>query len=443
MGTASPTSFDDGSLKVLQSTTNIDFVRQYDIGTAQPLNVAAGLEFRWENYQLVPGEPDSYEDGKVPILDGANKGKPAPIGSEVFPGFSPKNSQNASRANVGAYVDLENNVTSLWTLGIAGRFENYSDFGSTVSGKISTRYQFTKGFAIRGAISNGFRAPSLSQEYFSSIATVFISGEPFEIGTFPVSSAVAKALGAKNLTAETSINTSAGLTYSTNNLDITVDGYIINLNHRIVLSENFRGPGVATFLKARGINANGGRYFTNAVNTITNGIDITSRYGIRLSKISTLRFIVAMNFNKTKITNKDEINTPAQLKAVTNIPLLGRVGQGRIESGQPTSSWNFMGNYSYGNFGVVVRALRFGKVTLFSSDPIRDQTFSPVWTTDLEISYQIMKRLNLSLGSNNLFDTYPDKNLKRNSYYDILQYSNFSPSEFNRRYIYTRLNFSM
>ena len=445
MGTQSPTKFDAGSLKFMQAITNIDIVNQYDIGTSAPLTFAAGAEFRWENYKLVAGEPSSYIDGGVKILDGPDSGKAAPIGAQVFPGFAPRDAQNQSRTNVGIYLDLENNVTPQWTLGVAGRFENYSDFGSTISGKLATRYEITKGFAIRGAISNGFRAPALAQEYFSSVATNFIGGVPFEIGTFPVNTTVAKALGAKDLKAEKSINTSAGFTLSSENFSLTVDGYIISIKDRIVLTENFTGTGVQNFLKARGIQATGGRYFTNAVNTKTQGIDVTAGYGVQISKESAFKFTVAMNFNKTDITNRGDIITPPELRAVTNIPIIGRVEQGRMERSQPLTSWNFMGNYSLKSWNFNVRVLRFGTVTAFQPtvSGIYDQTYNPVWTTDAEVSYRINKNVSLAAGSNNIFDAYPDKTIKQNSFNGIFQYSGFTPSGFNGRYIYTRLNVSL
>ena len=445
MGANSPTSFNAGTLKFYQAITNIDLVNQYDIGTSAPLTFAAGAEFRWENYQLVPGELNSYLNGGVPVLDGPDSGKTASAGSQVFPGFTPKNAQDQARTNVGVYVDFENNITAQWSLGIAGRFENYSDFGSTISGKLSTRYALTENLAVRGAISNGFRAPALAQEYFSSIATNFINGVPFEVGTFPVSTTVAKALGAKDLKAEKSVNTSAGLTYSNDNLSLTVDGYIIAIKDRVVLTENFTGSGVQNFLNARGINATGGRYFTNAVNTKTQGVDVTAGYGVRLGKESTLKFTVAMNFNKTEITNKGDITTPSQLIAITSIPLVGRSAQGTIEKSQPTTSWNFMGNYALGAWNFNARVLRFGSITVFSSDVSgnRDQTYNPVWTVDAEVSYRFSNNITLAVGSNNLFDAYPDKNLKINSFNGIFQYSSYGPAGYNGRYVYSRINFSL
>ncbi|MDR3625946.1 MAG: TonB-dependent receptor, partial [Ignavibacteriaceae bacterium] len=285
-------------------------------------------------------------------------------------------------------------------------------------------------------------APSLSQEYYSSISTTYIGGIPYEIGTFPVNSSVAKALGAKDLKAEKSVNISAGFTYSVTNFSLTVDGYRIKINDRIVLTENFTGTSIATFLQSKGINATGGRFFTNAINTTTNGVDITARYGLEIGK-GTLRLTAATNFNKTDVTNKDQINTPAVLQSLTTTPLLGRVEVGRIERGQPLSSINFQANYSISKWSFLVRTIRYGVITVYNTNTAQDQTFRSLWTFDAEASYEIIKGLTFAIGGNNIFDTYPDKVLKINSTSGILPYSQSSPSGFDGRYVYTRLNFSI
>lgn len=444
LGASSQTEFDAGTLKFKQSTTNLDFVRQVDIGTATPLNIAVGAEFRWENYQIVAGEAASYIDGGVTILDGPNKGKAAPAGAQVFPGFSPKNTQDQGRTNLGLYLDFENKPVADLLVSAAARYENYSDFGSTLTGKFTTRYEFIDGFALRGAVSTGFRAPSLAQEFYSAISTNFINGVPFEIGTFPVSSSTAQALGAIDLKAEKSVNISGGFTASVNNFSFTADLYQISITDRIVLTENFTGTGITNFLKAKGINASGGRFFTNALSTKTNGLDITAKYGIPLGELGTLRFIAALNFNKTEITNKDQITTPDQLKAITTTPILGRVEQGRFEEGQPKNTYNLMVNYLLKKWTVMVRAIRFGEVKTFdATDPNKDQLFGAKWYTDLEVSYNFGSGFGLALGTNNIFDVYPDKSLKVNSNSGIIPYSGVSPSGYNGRFIYTRLDYSL
>lgn len=443
LGGASQTDFDAGTLKFAQATTNLDLVRGVDIGTASPLNVAIGAEFRFDQYQIEPGEEASYVNGGMTVLDGPNAGSPAAVGSQCFPGFSPRNATDETRTNFGAYVDLENQLYESLLVGVAGRFENYSDFGSTVTGKVAARYVLSEWVALRGAFSTGFRSPSLAQANYSAIATNFIDGVPFEVGTFPVSDPVAQALGAQELDAETSINISYGITYTKENFTFTVDAYQINIKDRIVFTENFTGGSIREFLATRSIDANGGRYFTNAVETETQGVDIIARFAQPV-RTGTLRMTMALNLNNTEITNKDEIETPAALANFTSTPLFGRVEQGRFELGQPKAKMNLTGNYLLSDWNFMARVQRYGSVTeLSSSTPTRDQIYSPKWITDAEASYKLNNSVSLSAGVNNLFDIYPDKQYKINSFNGVFPYDGLSPFGFFGREIYARLNLSM
>ena len=435
-GETSPSVFNAGALQFTQASTNLDLVRGVDIGTASPLSVAVGAEFRYENYVIEPGEAPSYMAGPV-------AGKAA--GSQVFPGFQPRNATDESRTNFGLYLDLENDITEKFLLGGAVRFEDYSDFGSVFTAKASTRFELTEEFALRGAVSTGFRAPSLAQSYFSTISTNFIDGVPFEVGTFPVTSPVARALGAVDLKEESSVNLSAGATYSKGNFSLTADVYNIEIKDRVVLSENFTGSGSAgtirDFLQGRGVNATGGRYFTNAVDSKTQGIDIIVRYAFETSNDATIRTTLAANFTDTEITNKDEITTPAALSQYTSVPLFGRNEQGRYELGQPKSSIQSTFAYSKGITDIVLRVNRFGEYTnLSASNPDLDQEFSGKIVTDLEFAFRLGQGYRFAIGSNNLFDVYPDRQFQSNSFNGIFQYPSSSPFGFTGRYIYTRIN---
>ncbi len=165
-------------------------------------------------------------------------------------------------------------------------------------------------------------------------------------------------------------------------------------------------------------NASGGRFFTNALDTKTKGLDVTARYGVHLG-MGTLRLTAAMNFNQADITNRDQITTPVELQAVTSTPIIGRVEHGRFERGQPKSSWNFIGSYIISEWSIMIREVRFGEVTIYNSNAARDQTLSPVWTTDAELSYNLLQGVTVAVGANNLFDTYPNKILKVNSFNGI------------------------
>ncbi|HMI55288.1 MAG TPA: TonB-dependent receptor, partial [Gemmatimonadaceae bacterium] len=205
LGNASPTEFYSGSLKFGEATANLDLVRAFTLGRFAPLNVAIGLEARRDSYGIIAGEPDSYRDGGVKVLDGPNAGAQPTPGAQVFPGFQPGDAGDHSRTNYAGYIDFEASPIQRLMIGLAGRTEHYSDFGSATIGKVSGRFELFPGYAIRGAFNTGFRAPSLGQEFFSSTATNFlnIGGTltAVEVRTLPVSSGPAKALGAQPLKA--------------------------------------------------------------------------------------------------------------------------------------------------------------------------------------------------------------------------------------------------
>ncbi len=451
MGLASPTEFDCGGLFFGQNTINLDLFRSYDFITASPITFAMGAEFRTEMYKITEGEEASYLNGGATVIGGDNDGDLAPAGAQVFPGFSPNNKQDETRSNIAFYTDLENDLTNDWMVGVAGRFENYSDFGSTVTGKISSRYQLPFGLAARTAVSTGFRAPSLGQSYFSSISTQFKDGVPFDLGTFPVNSDVARALGAKDLEAEKAVNLSAGITFTQEQFSLTVDAYQINISDRIVLTEDFvdekDSTNIKDFLASQGLDATGGRYFTNALDTKTSGIDLIARYGVELYR-GTLRLTAAMNFTETEVTNKGDIETPVELTDYTEVKILDRIEIGRIEKGQPQSTINLMANYNLDKWKCMLRTMRYGSVTDFHYDSNRkyeySHEFEAKWLTDMEISYSINDQLKLSIGSNNIFDVYPEKNYKIDSYNGIMMYSrDSSPTGFAGRYIYTRIDYTL
>jgi outer membrane receptor protein involved in Fe transport len=263
LGTASPTDFYAGTLGFSQLTGNLDLVRQFAVGLATPLNVAAGAEYRLDRYSIEAGEPDSYRDGGVRILDGPNRGAQAQLGAQVFPGFRPTDEVDADRDNVAAYLDLEANLLPSLLVTVAGRAERYSDFGSTSDGRVAARFEPLRGFAVRGSAGTGFRAPSLAQSYFSATATNFVVvngvNTPFEVRTLPVSSREAQVLGARKLQPEESVNLSLGVTLNpVPGLSATVDFYRIDIDDRIVLSGNFLGAPIRALFEQGGA-ARGGR----------------------------------------------------------------------------------------------------------------------------------------------------------------------------------------
>jgi len=360
-GAASPRSFYAGNLRFNQSTTNLDLANQFAIGLANPLKVAAGAEYRWEEYRISPGTPASYSDGGVRVLDGPNAGNFGAPGAQVFSGFRPSDSGTHSRDTKAVYVDVENKLTEQWLVSAAARFEDYSDFGSKATGKIATRFEVVKSFAIRGSISTGFHAPHLAQQWFSSTATNFISGVPFENKTFPVSDPVARALGASNLKPETSVNKSVGVTWQpVEAFTSSVDFYRIKIEDRIGLSSNFTGTPITNFLNSRGLfGTTGGRYFTNAVDTRTRGLDANMRYVFRLGQGHRLTFTGGLNINHTNVSKTKP--TPPQLAALgITTPLFDQTEIVRLVRGQPRNVLHLATAYDVGKFSFFLHTARFG-----------------------------------------------------------------------------------
>lgn len=446
-GPGQQSDFDLGTLGYSQTTVNFDLTKQLEMdGFAGPVSLAMGAEMRMENYTIEAGEEAGYADGGFDVLDGPNAGNGAAVGCQCLPGLSPTNEQDRDRDAISVYVDAEANVLENLLVNVALRTENYSDFGATTNGKVAVRYEIQDGVAARGSFSTGFRAPALQEAYFSSIATNFIDGIPYEVGTFPNDSEPAIALGAKDLEPETSTNLSMGMTYKDDTFTLAVDAYQIKVDDRITMSETFNGSGatsdMATFFADRNIPAVGGRYFFNGINTETNGLDIVATMTQDLSNGSLL-LKAAMNFNNTEVTNKGDLVTPTQLADYTTDQLLGRANTVRFESSSPAEMFQFSARVQRPTTTFMVKMNRWGEVTIPSGSVEREQVLSSKWTTDMEYSFQATSQVRVSFGMNNVFDVYPDKTIKRNSFNGIFQHSGYSPFGFNGRYVYTRLDMTL
>ncbi len=409
----SPSDFYAGQLAFQQNTTNLGFTRKFfDLPVLSTLNVAFGGEVRWDNFRIAAGDPDSYAAGTRTV-----NGSRAAFGSQGFPGYRPSDVTNRSRTDVAGYVDLESDLTDKLLVGLAGRAENYSDFGSNVSGKVAARYSLLDGLALRGALSNGFRAPSLQQRYFTNSSTQFTSGELREVRTANNDDPITRAFGIGPLKQEKSVNYSLGLTARVaRTLTLTVDAYQINIKDRIVLSSQFNrnNKAVNALLDSlQGPNQviQGVQFFANAVDTRTRGLDVVASERLSLGPDNRLTLTAAANFNRTTVQNlkgSSFIDANASLQNT----LFDRAQRTRLESGQPRSKIILSADYGYKIFGASVRAVRFGEVQSADADPARafiDQTFSAKWVTDLTISAQVLKNLGLSVGVNNLFNVYPDR----------------------------------
>jgi iron complex outermembrane receptor protein len=431
------TSFDCGALGLDQWVANLDFSRPFEVGLAGPLNVAFGVEGRRDGYEIIAGEPASYIDGGFPDQFGGR----APAGAQVFPGFRPSNEVDVHRDSYAAYLDLEGDVLSKLRLGLAGRYEDYSDFGSTSDYKLTARLQPVKAFVLRGAVSTGFRAPSLGQSHFSTVSTNFLAVGgvllPFEVGTFPVGSPVGRALGARDLKPEESEHRSLGLVWNpVSAFELSVDYYQVDIQDRIVLSGNFTGAQVAALLAP--FNVTGARFFTNAIDTETRGYDVTASYSLQGPALGSLRLWAGYNDTENEVTRIAP--TPPQLAGLQEV-LFDAIERRRVECGQPENSLRLSADWERDRTFAQVRQFRYGEYCLVDRQVV-DQTFGAEWLTDLEIGYRF-QRFTLALGAQNLFDAFPDRNLEPNSNLGIFTYPSHSPFGMNGRFVYTRVSFKL
>jgi len=445
-----PTEFYAGKLLFSQYTTNLNISRDFGPNMGlKSFNLAAGAEYRSDNYSIEEGEEASY------LNYDPSSGKVG--GAQVFPGFQPANAVDEQRNVFGGYVDIETDITDKLLLNGAARYEHYSDYGSSIAGKFAFRYQLCKQLAIRGAVSNGFRAPSMHQRYFSAISTVFIQTntglQPFQQGTFRNNSLVAQAFGIPSLDAETSTNYSFGLTskLANNKLSITVDGYLIDIDNRIVLSSSFRrfnapeAPAVDNILDQYPELADVSAviFFTNAIDTRTQGIDAVISFVDKLGN-GQFSLTAAANFNKTNVQGEADVSTITD--PTLQARLFARDEEGRIEEAQPRHKISVNFNYRVGKATFNVRSTRFGKVaTRDPGTPALDEFFSAKTVTDASISYKLKNFVNITIGANNIGNTYPDKlqHFANTGEGRFVYSRNATQFGFNGGYYYTSLVFEL
>jgi iron complex outermembrane receptor protein len=436
LGTASPTRFDSGGFDYDQWVFNLAGVRQLEVGRlASPLNLAAGLEARREHYAITAGEPDSWRNGGVLLPNG----RPSAPGAQVFPGFRPENAVSEHRTAVGAYVDLEADLTERLLGSVALRAEDYSDFGGNLSGKLAARYDFTESFALRGSLQNGFRAPSLQQQYFATTSTNFINGVPFDIATFPVSDPVARALGAQPLDAEESLNLSLGAVLRFGGVVLTVDAYRIDIDDRIVLSENLTQDNVRQYLESLGfVGVGGGRFFINGVDTETTGVDVVVNWPWDPAAAGHFDFTLVANWNDTQVKR---VPQTGELGALDPPPVLfGRVNVLTFEEGTPGNKLAGVVNWQLDRWGATARLTRYGEALDPGTEAALDFELGPKTLLDLEARVELGSRLRLALGAENLLDEYPEAFPVGRNATGNAPFSNYSPFGRSGRYLYGRVS---
>lgn len=391
LGAASPTSFNVGGYAFSNNLINLDFSRNFG-----EINLAFGAEVKGERFKATAGQPESYFGGGV----------------QSFPGLQPTNALTATRDNYGVYGDVEFEPSDKVLLGAAVRYEDFSDFGSNTSWKVNGRYSLDKG-AIRASYSTGFRAPSLHQIYLSNIQTLVSGGTISNQGTFNnVDPVIREGLGVPQLTAETSKNISAGITYKpVSNLSLSVDFYNVKVDDRVLFTGEIGFDGddttlnpVEQILQDNSITSL--KFFVNAVNTNTTGVDLVANYrNIELGS-GKLAATLAANFNETKI--EGQIATP-DLLAANNYEIFNRKEQSRIISARPKSKVLLGFDYEVNKWNATLNNTYFGEVTWqHATDVDKDQTFAGKIVTDLIISYDFSDKISARLAVNNLLDVYPD-----------------------------------
>ncbi|SHG48604.1 iron complex outermembrane recepter protein [Hydrocarboniphaga daqingensis] len=442
---ASPTSFDSGAYIASQLTTNFDVSREYNVGMAGPMNLALGAEKRYETYELEQGDPAStYKSG-----------------ASSFPGVQPGDAGRHSRHNVGVYADVALTPIDKMLVDAAIRFEDYSDFGNTTIGKLTSRYDFTPNFALRGTVSTGFRAPTLAESYYTATnvgpSSAFVQLAP----NAPAASLLGLGDGLKP---EKSTNLSLGVVmHPTDMLTVTVDAYQIEVRDRVVGSGSLfsqfvgdtkeDGTAISAAIAANGnvldptVTTRGINLFANGLTTRTRGVDVVMTLP-QTYDFGRVDYSLSGNVNKTKVTKVNA--SPAELGSQ---PLYDKTAIADLETASPQYRVNFVASWSRDIYSVTLRETLFGKSSaqeLGNDGTYYETKVDPAFITDLEVSVKPTPSITLSLGANNLFNVYPDK--KRadllKTYTDTLDtsavtlYPTYSPFGFNGGYYYGKVSYS-
>lgn len=435
-GIPNQTSFFAGRLKREEVIGSFNATKAVRIGLPAPVNVAVGAAYRRESFRIERGELASWIDGG----DTTQYGGDAPGGSQVFPGFAPSDEADANRNNFALYTDLESNLTPKLLANLAGRFENYSDFGSLVTGKLALRLQPSSRVTLRGAGSTGFRAPGLGQIHFSKVVTNFIGGVPEEIGVYPVDHPAARLLGSKPLKEETSVNLSGGIAWSPrDHITLTADYFNIRIKDRILLGATFDDDSTLAILAGGGFTDIAGvQYFTNGLDTRTSGVDLTADFRVPVRGDRKVTFTAGVNYTKNEITRTDPL--PAVLADSDEPGLLDVVTRVAIEEERPDWRGTLTTDYSAGRFHALGRASYYGEFASAQPGYCDDckESYGGKTLFDAELGHQFSS-MNLSIGVRNLFDTYPDQPQHDfNNNFGTFPWAAASPFGYNGRYIYVR-----
>jgi iron complex outermembrane receptor protein len=454
-GIPNQTEFFSGRLLRREFIAAVNVARPVEVGLPAPLNLAFGAAFRREFYKIRAGETASWINGFHLAQDSAGPEPTglAPAGSSGFPGFTPGDATERDRNNFGLYADAETDLTPTVLANVAARFESYNDFGERISGKVALRYQPSRRVIFRAAAGTGFRAPGLSQIAFNKVITNVIADQFIEVGIFPTDHPASVALGAVPLKEETSFNLSAGLAYTpVENFTLTADYFRIQIDDRVILGATFDDAATLQLLADAGITDVGGvQYFTNGLDTRTQGVDVTGNLRVPTAANGRLELNGSINFTDNKIIRVDSI--PQVLRDAGSIEpgLLDSVNFIAVEDERPDWRATVQANYTVGRFSTLGRFSYYGS---FSSaqpglcDLCREE-YGSKSLVDAEIAYQF-NLVKLALGMRNVFDTYPDQpssdrdtglggtSAEFNNNFGTFPWAAASPFGYNGRFLYGR-----
>jgi len=427
--------FYTGTLNSRQMSWQLDVNKDVNTGwLPHPLSTAFGVEYQHQRYRETSGEPNSYYG----------------TGVEGWSGFRVSDSGHYRRDLAALYLDLETNFTEQWRASLAVRHDRYSDFGGATTGSVSSRYDFTPTLAVRGSVSTGYRAPGLAQQHYSATTSALNTAvNAYEDQrTAPVDDPVARLLGAEDLTAETSRNLSAGLVLQPlEQFTATLDVYQIEVDDRISLSSNLdvKTPAAQAYLEANGITPGlyqSVRYFTNAVNTRTRGLDVSAQYRWRFGHGGRLNSALSYAYHRTEITAIKD-NPPVLSQNGLNLLRIDRRDRlGLLTGSAPRSKFSFGNDYTLGNWSVYGNLVRYGSFLAISNARAEaDQRYRGKWVLDLSTSYRLAD-WSFTLGADNLTDVYPDRrNAINNPNDQNVRYISYSPFGMSGAFYYLKVGY--
>ncbi|HEY2752300.1 TonB-dependent receptor [Phenylobacterium sp.] len=449
-----PRNFYDGAFISTEWTTDLDITRPFEVGLASPLNVAFGAEGRRETYAISTGDPASiYKEG-----------------GQSYPGFQPSDAGTHSRTNYAGYIDFAVDPIANLKLDLAGRYEHYSDFGSTTVGKFTARYDFNPTFALRGTLSTGFRAPTLAEEYYSATNVA----PTFAVVNLPPNSPAAHLVGFQNLKPEKSTNYSVGfVAHPTALLQITADAYQIEIRDRIVNTGTLLGLTGETVVSQGALNAIsahgnvldpsvtyvGIAVFTNGANTRTRGVELTANYASDFEEYGHVDWTAAFNYNDTAITKLQPLPAQVVNAAFNQTSILSPTARSTLTSASPKEKAVLGAYWTKSRWTVNLREVIYGSVSSIldfsgagTGPEAQRFTVGAAAITDLDIGFNITEALKFDVGANNLFDHRPPgvpnvpdgsggvRPLSGNNVYG--EPAQFSPYGINGGYYYGRLTFT-